>query len=87
MPPARRLSRQLSVDEAFGRVLREVRSQSGLSQEALALAAGSGRTFVSQLERGVRGASLKTMFRLAHELGVAPAEIVERVERQLKSPG
>jgi transcriptional regulator with XRE-family HTH domain len=84
VPAARSSSRQLSVDEAFGRALREVRTQRGLSQEALALAAGTGRTFVSQLERGDRGASLKTLFRLAHELGVAPAEIVARVEQMLK---
>jgi transcriptional regulator with XRE-family HTH domain len=86
MPPARPTPRRLSVDEAFGRVLREVRAKSGLSQEALALAAGSGRTFVSQLERGARGASLKTLFRLAHELGTSPAEIIARVERMLESP-
>lgn len=83
MPIARR-GRHLSVDEAFGRVLREIRSQRGISQEALALAAGSGRTFISQLERGERGASLKTLFRLAAELGVRPAEIMARVEREIE---
>ena len=83
MPSARSSSRQLSVDEAFGRALREVRLAKGLSQEALGLASGSGRTFVSQLERGVRGASLKTLFRLARELEIQPAELVRRTEKEL----
>jgi transcriptional regulator with XRE-family HTH domain len=83
VPTARPISRQQSVDQAFGCVLRDLRVQRGLSQDALALAAGSGRTFVRQLERGERGASLKTLFRLAAELGVAPAEIVTRIEREI----
>lgn len=84
MSPARR-GRRPTVDEAFGRVLRDLRTQRGISQEALALAAGSGRTFVSQLERGERGASLKTLFRLAAELEVSPSEIVARVESEIGS--
>lgn len=80
MAPAGPSSRRLTVDQAFGVVLRDLRKQCGISQEALGLAAGSGRTFVSQLERGERGASLKTLFRLAPELGVEPSEIVRIVE-------
>jgi transcriptional regulator with XRE-family HTH domain len=83
MPPARSSSRQVPVDEAFGRVLREIRLSKGLSQEALGLASGSGRTFVSQLERGTRGASLKTLFRLARELEIQPAELISRTEKAL----
>lgn len=75
------------VDAVFGRVLRAIRTERGLSQEALGLASGNGRTFVSQLERGERGASLKTLFRLAPCLGVSVTEIVRRVESELgKSP-
>ncbi len=73
----------IAVDEAFGRVLRELRQEAGLSQEALGHEAGSGRTYLSQLERGQRGASLKTVFRLAEVLGVSPAEMVGLVEAEL----
>jgi transcriptional regulator with XRE-family HTH domain len=59
--------------------------QQGLSQEALGLATESGRTFISQLERGERGASLKTLFRLAPHLGFTPAEIVKLVEEERPS--
>ena len=71
------------VDAAFGRVLRDLRLGARMSQEALGLASGNGRTFVSQLERGERGASLKTLFRLAAVLDVSPTEIIRRVEAEV----
>lgn len=76
-------SRDVTVDQAFGQVLRSVRKRAQLSQEALGLASGNGRTFVSQLERGERGASIKTLFRLAAVLQVPPSRIVREVEDQL----
>jgi len=74
-----------AVGQALGRVLRSLRKNADLSQESLGLASGNGRTFVSQLERGERGASLKTLFRLAEALGTAPSEIVRLVEVDLSS--
>jgi transcriptional regulator with XRE-family HTH domain len=71
-----------TVDEAFGRVLAELRHAKGLSQEQLGNESGSGRTFISELERGKRGASLKTIFRLAPCLEVSPSEIIGLVERE-----
>lgn len=76
-------SNNLKVDQAFGRVLRRLRTEAGLSQEALGLASGNGRTFVSQLERGERGASLKTLFRLASVLGKTPSQMVKLLEREI----
>ena len=75
---------KLTVDEAFGLVLAELRLEAGLSQERLGNESGSGRTFISELERARRGASLKTLFRLAPHLGVQPAQIVARVEELLE---
>lgn len=72
------------VDVAFGVVLRRLREEQGISQERLGLETGAGRTFVSQLERGVKGSSLKTLFRLADYLKVSPADVVEQVERELR---
>ena len=65
---------------AFGRVLRERRLALGLSQEALALEAGVDRTFVSQLERGIRQPTLATLWKLAAVLRVAPSELVRQME-------
>jgi len=68
-------------------VLREVREEAGLSQERLGHDAGSGRTYISQLERGERGPSLKTVFRLASKLGLSATEIVRRIEAEVDRGG
>ena len=68
---------------AFGRVLRELRKQTGLSQEKLGFESGYHRTYISLLERGKKSPSLKTVFKLAAPLGVRPAEFVRRVEAEL----
>jgi transcriptional regulator with XRE-family HTH domain len=67
-----------SIPRAFGRVLRECRVKAAMSQEALALAAGVDRTFVSLLERGKRQPSLGTIFQLAETLGVSASTLVAR---------
>jgi transcriptional regulator with XRE-family HTH domain len=73
-----------NIHRAFGRVLREYRLKSTLSQEDLALAAGIDRTFVSLLERGKRQPSLQTIFRLAKVLGVSPATLVAKTSSALE---
>jgi transcriptional regulator with XRE-family HTH domain len=70
--------------EAFGRILREQRATCGLSQEALALTANVDRTFVSQIERGLRQPSLATLWKLAGALGVTPSALIIRTERILR---
>lgn len=52
--------------------LKTLRTARGLSQEALADAAGIDRTYVSALERKVYSASIDRLDKLAAELGVAP---------------
>ena len=59
--------------EAFGARLRELRDAAGMTQEALASAAGLHWTYVGQVERGQRNISLKNIVRLARGLGVSPA--------------
>jgi transcriptional regulator with XRE-family HTH domain len=72
------------VSVAFGKVLREQRASAGLSQEALALESRVDRTFVSQIERGIRQPTLTTLCRLARTLDVSAAVLVARMERMLK---
>lgn len=72
---------------AFGRILREQRLARGLSQEALALQAGVDRTFVSQLERGIRQPTLTTLWKLTEVLQVAPSDLVRRMELHPRQTG
>ena len=60
----------------FGKRLREIRGQKGVSQEALAADAGLHRTYVSSVERGERNITLVNIYRLAKALGVKPAELI-----------
>lgn len=72
------------VSSAIGSVLREQRSARGLSQEALALQADVDRTFVSQIERGIRQPTLTTLCKLATALDVLPSTLVARMEKLLR---
>ena len=72
------------VSAAFGRILREQRAAAGVSQEQLALNADVDRTFVSQMERGIRQPSLTTLFKLAKALEVQPSTLVSRAEKYLR---
>jgi len=65
---------------AFGKVIRELRLNAGLTQEQLGLEADLRRTFVSLLELGEQHPSLITLFKIAPALGVTPSEIVRRTE-------
>lgn len=69
-----------SVERSFGQVLQRLRQERGLSQEGLGFASGYHRTYISQLERGQKNPSLRTIFQLAKALKVRPSEIIEDVQ-------
>ena len=60
----------------FGRRLRALRDNSGLTQEQLAMAAGLERAYISSAETGRRNATLTTLYQLADALGVDPGELI-----------
>jgi transcriptional regulator with XRE-family HTH domain len=73
-----------SPEREFGRVLQEVRLERGFSQEQLGFDSGYHRTYISLLERGRNVPSLRTIFRLASGLQIAPSELVHRVEVHIR---
>lgn len=69
---------------AFGKVLRTVRKEVGLTQEQLALAAEIDRTFVSLIERGERQPTVRVLFKLATALHVSAARLIQMTEDQVR---
>ena len=72
------------ISTVFGQVLREQRLSRQLSQEELALAADVDRTFVSQMERGIRQPTITTPMKLAGALNIQPSTLVIRMEKLLR---
>lgn len=70
----------MEPEVAFGLVLKDLRKQSQLSQEALAHEAGIERNYISLLELGRNSASIKIIFKLAPILGVTVSEMLHQVE-------
>lgn len=62
--------------QAFGSALRSLRQQRGLSQEALADAAGLHRTYIGSVERGERNLALGNCYALADALDVPLIELL-----------
>ena len=60
----------------FGRKLRSLRMERGLTQEELAFRAGLHRTYVSSAERGERNVSLVNLDKLASALEVHLRDLV-----------
>jgi len=44
----------------------------------------SNRTFVSQMERGIRQPTITTLMKLAGALGIQPSTLVARMEKLLR---
>jgi transcriptional regulator with XRE-family HTH domain len=61
-------SRDAQDHRAFGRALRKLRGQAGLTQEELSARVGIGVAYLSRLENGHRGARWHTVMRLLQAL-------------------
>jgi len=64
------------LQRTVGANIRRLRTEQGLSQEALADHLGLHRTYVGGVERGERNLTLRTVKRLAALLGVEAAELL-----------
>ena len=73
------------VGKVFGKTLKEIRSQKGISQENLALEAQIARSFLSEMERGIKRPTLATLMVLSKTLGINASKIVAIFEAKFNS--
>jgi transcriptional regulator with XRE-family HTH domain len=75
----------MSHQEEFAAWLREQRQAAGLSQEQLAAKAGLHRTYISQLERGIKSPTLDVLAALAVALDMSLKAFLGHFARRLGS--
>ena len=71
----------ISLQEAFGRVLRKHRLAIRLRQEQLGLESGVQRNFISLIETGQNQPTITTLFKLAQALSVKPSKLISDAEK------
>ena len=69
--------------KAFGPAVRRERERQGISQEDLGFEANLHRTYISEIERGIRNPTVTSIFKLAEALGAVPSKLFASAERQL----
>jgi transcriptional regulator with XRE-family HTH domain len=73
----------LTIEEAFGEAIRELRKANQISQEKLAEVSNLDRSFISLLECGRKQPSLITIFQLAKALNLPASKILSLVEAKI----
>ncbi len=76
---------ELDAGTAFGKVLRRMRENAGLTQEQLGFEAELRRTYISILELGQQQPSLTTLLKLAKALSCPAAKLISEVEKEIGS--
>lgn len=69
-----------ALSKQIGQRIRNYRTQQGLSQERLAELSGCHPTYIGQIERGEKNATLESIEKIAAALQVPLATLFEKVE-------
>ncbi len=72
------------LNESFAKVLRRLRKEKKFSQEKFGFEAGLHRTYVSQLERGLKSPSLNTLSLICGILDITMSEFLSMVEQEME---
>ena len=66
--------------KTIGHRLRNYRQQSGLSQEKLAELSGCHPTYIGQVERGEKNATIESIAKIAEALNISLARLFEKLD-------
>ncbi len=69
------------INKALGRVLVKYRIIAKISQEELADRAGIHRTYVSQIERGLKSPTLSVLFEISKSLNIKASSLIAEIEQ------
>lgn len=72
------------INGALARVLRYARKQAQMTQAELAGFVGLSEQYIAKAERGAAGVSLNALFALGKVLNVSVAELVSRIEDEVR---
>lgn len=72
------------LKKTFGRQIAALLKRLGIFQEELGFRAGIHRTYVSQLERGMKSPTLGVILKLAQTLGLSATKLISAVERKTR---
>lgn len=75
-----------ALESAFGQTLRRLRESKGLSQEELADCCRIHRTYVSQLERGLKSPTLRLVWKICESLETDPLVFIADMKSFLARP-
>ena len=73
------------MNEAFAKILKRLRTKKNLSQKAFGFECETHRTYVSQLERGLKSPSLKTLYKISTVLEISLEELMRLLEKEMES--
>jgi len=76
---------KMTLEGAFGEVIRELRNKYQFSQEKLAEISNLDRSFISLLECGHKQPSLVTIFQLAKAFNISATKLITTVEKKILS--
>ena len=69
----------------LGKTIRQHRRARDLSQETFAEICGLHRTYICDVERGVRNVTIGTLLKIAHALGTTVSELTQNLENDPRS--
>ena len=69
----------MDIKVLFGRAIRENRMKKGISQEHLAELCGLHRTYISEVERGVRNVSLVNIQKICEALDIKISSVFKHI--------
>lgn len=78
-------TRPVTLEQACGQVIADLREKQHLSQMDLAVASGYSLRYIGDVERGTKSPTLRTMNDLATLLNISLSGLLVRAERRLHS--